>query len=120
MMVFLGKTPCAFRFVGGFLFTLALSVLASLICSMPINSHGSTVLAWGAGKSYAKPPDGTNYGQLLVPANLTNAAQVAVGWSQCLALKTNGAIESWGSNILGNAAFPAASIYEAVTCGQLH
>ncbi len=106
---------------------LPLLALAFLIYFIPLNSNGSTVVAWGAGKTVARPSDGINYGQSIIPADLTNAAMIASGWSQSEALLTNTTIESWGSNILGNADFPATNSattniynYESIACGKLH
>ena len=101
-----------------FVWMLVFVGIVSLSC------QGSTVVAWGAGKFVANPPDGTNYGQSIIPANLTNAVMVASGYSQSFALKSDGSIQNWGEDILAGEGFyndfPAGSNYESVACGQYH
>ena len=84
------------------------------------------VVAWGAGM-IIKPSDNNDFGQSIVPATLTNAAEVAGGWRNSLALKavatdTNGTLKGWGDDSLNQADFfPArGSNYVAIACGYLH
>ena len=90
-------------------FSLALDVRA-----------GTAVVAWGAGTFVSNPPDQNNYGQSMVPSNLTNAAQVAGGWRQSLAVKADGTLQGWGDDSVGQTDFPAGSNYVAIACGELH
>lgn len=79
---------------------------------------GSSVSAWGAGE-INDPSDGADYGQSIIPANLTNAVQVAAGGAHSLAVKADGTIEAWGDNTYGQLDFPAGTNYEAVAAGEL-
>src|SRR5262245_25981443 len=81
-----------------------------------------SVVAWGAGTFVANPPDDNNYGQSIVPADLTNAVLLAGGWRHSLALTANGTLRGWGDDSLGQTDFfPAgASNYLAIACGQQH
>lgn len=100
-----------------------LLVLSAAI--LPVAAQ-TRVVAWGAGM-IIKPSDNNDFGQSIVPAALTNAAEVAGGWRNSLALKTvatdtNGTLKGWGDDSLGQADFfPArASNYVAIACGYLH
>jgi len=81
----------------------------------------SNVVAWGAGMIY-NPADTNDYGQSIVPTDLTNAAMVAGGWWHSLALKADGTLEGWGDDSQGQTTFsPAgASNYVAIACGWWH
>jgi len=79
---------------------------------------GDLVVGWGEGKT-TNPADNYNYGQAMVPANLTNAVLVAGGWLHSLALKANGTLEGWGNDSLGQLDFPAGTNYQAIACGYL-
>ncbi|MBW8863482.1 MAG: immunoglobulin domain-containing protein, partial [Verrucomicrobia bacterium] len=48
-----------------------------------------------------------NFGLNIVPSDLTNAVAVAVGNSHAVALKSNGQIDVWGSNLSGQTSLPA-------------
>src|ERR1700761_4866265 len=99
-----GKTTSARRLARNSFSILPLLALAFLIYSVPLDSNGTTIVAWGAGKTVSKT-DGINFGQSIIPADLTNAAMIATGWSQSEALLTNGTMVFWGSNVV------------AVSCG---
>jgi alpha-tubulin suppressor-like RCC1 family protein len=95
---------------------------ASLLLIFAIGVHasaGTRVVAWGAGTIY-KPSDNNDFGQSIVPANLTNAVQVAGGWRHSLALKADGTIQGWGDDTVGQINFPEGSDYTAVACGVEH
>ncbi len=76
------------------------------------------VVAWGAG-AILFTNNNNDFGQCIVPAGLTNGAQVAGGWRHSLALKTDGTLEGWGDDSLGQVDFPATNNYLAIACGDL-
>jgi alpha-tubulin suppressor-like RCC1 family protein len=82
-------------------------------------SAGNQVIAWGAG-TIIKTSDGHDYGQSLIPANLTNAVQVAGGEWHSLALKSDGTLQGWGDDTLGQTYFLDTNNYVAIACGALH
>jgi len=82
-------------------------------------SAGTRVVAWGAGTIY-NPSDNNDFGQSIVPANLTNAVQVAGGWRHSLALKANGTVQGWGDDTVGQINFPDGDNYMAIACGVEH
>ncbi len=101
---------------------LILSVLLlALIRFIPTADAGPNVVAWGAGMIY-NPADTNDYGQSIVPTDLTNAVMVAGGWWHSLALKADGTLEGWGDDSQGQTSFyPAgASNYVAIACGWWH
>ncbi len=99
---------------------LALSgLLLVLAGSAPDVRAGSRVVAWGAGSFVASPPDLNDYGQSIVPANLTNAVLVAGGWRHSVALKAGGTLQGWGYDYFGQIDFPTGSNYAAIACGDL-
>src|SRR3981189_3386102 len=102
-----------------------LLLLATLIgaCDLAFNSRGAVhVAAWGAGKFVASPFDSFNFGQSIVPGDLTtNAAFITGGQWHSSALRTDGTIESWGSdsvNQIGGSV--GLSNLIAVAAGGLH
>jgi alpha-tubulin suppressor-like RCC1 family protein len=80
---------------------------------------GINVVAWGAGKT-VNTNSVNDYGQSIVPNNLTNAVQVAGGWQQSMVVKADGTLEGWGYDALGQTNFPAGSNYLCVACGDQH
>ena len=78
---------------------------------------GTSVVAWGAGKT-VNIGSTNDYGQSIVPQNLTNAVQVAGGWWHSIAVKADGTVQGWGDDRLGQLDLPAASNYVAVACGD--
>ncbi len=104
------------RPVGGWFFALAVLILP-LAGSVVTARAGTSVVAWGAGKTIN--PDSTNdFGQSIVPANLTNAVQVAAGWRHSMAVKADGTLLGWGYDGFGQTNFPAGSNYLCVACGE--
>src|SRR3954454_13581515 len=93
-------------------------LIISLLAHLP--ALGSNVVAWGAGTNVASPADFNNYGQSIVPANVTNAVSVAGGWRHSLALLQNGKVTGWGDDTLGQIDSPTGSNYIAISCGRLH
>src|SRR5262249_31327822 len=85
-------------------------------------SHAANhVVAWGAGTFVSKPPDYNNYGQSIVPSSLTNAIYVAGGWRHSLAIKSDGTLQAWGDDTIGQTDFwyePTNCI--SIACGRLH
>jgi hypothetical protein len=81
-------------------------------------SAGNSVVAWGAGK-IKKPSDNNDYGQSIVPANLTNAVLARGGWRHSLALKADGTLQGWGDDSLGQTDFSPANGFVAISCGDL-
>lgn len=84
------------------------------------SAMGSNVFAWGAGTNVASPPDYNDYGQSIIPTNLTNAIYVVGGWRHSLALLQNGKLRGWGDDSLGQIDLPSGSNYIAISCGRLH
>ena len=72
----------------------------------------------GAGKTY-KPADNNDFGQSIVPVNLTNAVEVAGGWHHSLALNADGTLQGWGDDSDFQTDFPATSNYVAIACGYV-
>jgi alpha-tubulin suppressor-like RCC1 family protein len=98
--------------------SIVLWIVISLLFHLP--ARASNVSAWGAGTNVANPPDYNDYGQSIVPANLTNAISVAGGWRHSLALLQNGKLRGWGDDELGQIDSPTNSNYISVSCGRLH
>ncbi len=94
-------------------------LMLALVNCPPAAGAGNQVVAWGAGKIF-KPSDNNDYGQSIVPSNLTNAVLVAAGWRHSMALKADGTLEGWGDDSLNQTNFPAGSNYISVACGDLH
>lgn len=81
--------------------------------------HAQTrVVAWGAGTTVNTSSE-NDYGQSIVPAGLTNAAEVAGGWRHSLAVKADGTVQGWGDDTFGQIDLPAGSNYVAAACGDL-
>ncbi len=119
VMNFPGETQRFSKSVRGWFFLLPLLTLAVAVFSWN-TCAGNQVAAWGAGKFVTDPPDEYDWGQSMVPADLTNAAEVAGGWQQSVALKSDGTLECWGGDNLGQTDFPPASNYTAIACGDNH
>jgi len=81
-------------------------------------SAGNPVVAWGAGK-VNNPADGHDFGQSIIPANLTNAVLVAAGLRHGVALKADGTLQGWGDDTAGQVDLPPGSNYVAIACGYL-
>ncbi len=58
---------------------------------------GGALEAWGAGRIVGS--DFPDYGQSIIPSSLRSAAALAGGWMHSLALKEDGTVAAWGSNI---------------------
>src|SRR5689334_12876008 len=99
---------------------LAFLIVIAFLSSAP--AHAATgVVAWGAGKFVSHPPDNNNYGQSIVPNSLTNAIYVAGGWRHSLAIRTDGTLQAWGDDTIGQTDFwyePTNCV--SIACGQLH
>src|SRR5438128_188160 len=67
-----------------------------------------TVMAWGRALQVGNGSTVDSYTAVPV-AGLTNVAAVSAGWTQVLALKTDGTVWVWGSNHW-NGAFPGYGI----------
>jgi hypothetical protein len=65
---------------------------------------GHEILVWGSQKTPNAP--------------LTNLTKIAAGMSHNLALKSDGSIVGWGSNISGEATPPAGNDFRAVAAGS--
>jgi Regulator of chromosome condensation (RCC1) repeat len=62
---------------------------------LPVAGLASTrVVAWGAGTFSANTP---NFGQCMVPSDLTNAIAIAAGCFHSLALTADGKVVTWRS-----------------------
>jgi alpha-tubulin suppressor-like RCC1 family protein len=61
------------------------SIACGYYHSLALNTNG-TVIAVGDDR----------YGQIEVPANLSNVVAIACGWFNCLALKSDGTVSAWG------------------------
>ena len=83
---------------------------------------GNQVLAWGAGTNVAMPPDQNDFGQSLIPTNLSNAVFVAGGWRFALALKADATIQGWGDDSFFQQDFPTNTngSYVTIAAGQFH
>lgn len=118
-MMTLTKTPARLPLSG--VFTFLLILFAALSPAYSANQ----VVAWGAG-TVVKIKDGNDFGQSIIPANLTNAVFVTAGWQFSLALKANHTIQGWGSDSFGETDFPTTNVlgsnyvYEAIACGEAH
>jgi len=94
----------------------ALFLLGESVCCA-----GNRVVAWGAGTFVSDPPDYNNYGQSIVPLNLTNPVYVAGGWRHSCAVTSDGRLQGWGDDTLGQIDFSQSkSNWVAVACGRLH
>ena len=100
-------------------FSFICVLLVGLIPAIPAAHAANTVVAWGAGR-VVNTTDNSDYGQSIIPANLTNAVMVAGGWRHSLALKADGTLLGWGDNTLGQTSFAPASNYLSIACGYLH
>jgi alpha-tubulin suppressor-like RCC1 family protein len=120
-MAFLRRIRGAPQSGKGFFFTLPILMAAFITFTWNARA-GTRVSAWGAGTFVSNPPDENDYGQSIVPANLTNTVQVAGGWLHSLALKADGTIQGWGDDSFGQTDFPEVSnyIFTAIACGDLH
>lgn len=75
------------------------------------------VLAWEAGTGYGIG----RYGETNVPADLTNAVEIAAGGFHSLALRQDGTVVAWGDNNFGQTNVPAGlSNVIAVAAGYYH
>jgi alpha-tubulin suppressor-like RCC1 family protein len=86
---------------------------------------GNHVIAWGAGTFITQNPnDVNNFGQSIVPPNLTNAVEVAGGWRHSVALTTAGTLVGWGADLELELDFPTGTNYctnySAIACGYIH
>src|SRR3974390_274864 len=81
---------------------------------------GTNAVAWGAGMVY-NPADTNDYGQSIIPTDLTNGVMVAGGWWHSLALKADGTLEGWGDDSQGQTSFflPGANDYLALALGRV-
>ena len=61
-----------------------------LFCLASKVYSSSSLTAWGAGTFVSLPADYNDFGQSIVPANLTNVVEVAGGGWHSLALLVNG------------------------------
>ena len=86
--------------------TNVIGIAAGLEHSLALRADG-TVLGWGVGNFVANPPDGRNYGQLIIPLGLSNVIAIAAGHVHSVALKADGKIAAWGGNFYGQASVPA-------------
>src|SRR5437868_4829356 len=101
--------------VTGRVFIFLLFGISLRVCAAP------DVIAWGAGKTI-HTADGNDYGQSIVPGNLTNAVCVAGGWIYSFALNSNGTLRGWGDDSLNQTDFPSSGVtnYVAISCGYYH
>jgi alpha-tubulin suppressor-like RCC1 family protein len=92
-----------------------IALVISIHClSFPALSLASTqVVAWGAGtNSTVYTP---NYGQCIVPVNLTNAIAIAAGYVHSLALTADGKVVTWSS---ADATMPPTTNAVAIAAGH--
>jgi hypothetical protein len=82
------KRLCSFR---GY---MAVAVAVHWVCSPALGFASTQVWAWGAGTISATTP---NFGQCIVPADLTNAIAIAAGCFHSMALKADGNVVTWSS-----------------------
>jgi alpha-tubulin suppressor-like RCC1 family protein len=104
-------------------FHIQIWLMALCWLSISAQSQGATrVFAWGAGKTATN--DFYNYGQSIVPTNLTDAVLVAGGWRHSMALRPDGTLLGWGNDTLGQLDYPTDTnhtyYYISVSCGYLH
>jgi alpha-tubulin suppressor-like RCC1 family protein len=95
-------------------------VLLALFGGVQKSFAGNHVVAWGAGTTNNPNKNYNEWGQSIVPADLTNAVLVAGGWAQSLALKADGTLEGWGGDFDRQIDFPTTSNYVAIACGYDH
>jgi len=76
------------------------------------SSSSGQVFSWGR----------NTYGQLNIPANLTNAAAICSGYQHCLALKSDSSLVAWGSGTNGQNAVPVwiSKNVVAIKAGYYH
>ena len=96
------------------------ALLALVAGSISTVWGGSRVVAWGAGTFVSNPADYNDYGQSIVPTDLTNAVQVAGSWRVSLALLPNGTVSGWGVDYFGQTNLLVTSNYVAIACGRQH
>ena len=82
-------------------------IAAGAYHSLALLSNGM-VVAFGAGTNI-NPSDGIDYGQSIVPANLSNVMAIAAGDLHSFALKNDGSFVAWGDNSSGQASVPNVS-----------
>lgn len=89
---------------------LPLAFLVILVFAVP--SRANQVFSWG--RNY--------FGQLNVPANLSNAVAISAGYQHCFALKSDGTLLGWGQNTNGqlNLPAPVSNNVVAVSAGAYH
>lgn len=101
----------------------AVAVAAGYRHALALKADG-TVAAWGNGTNvvYVNGSYKTNaYGQTQVPLGLANVVAVAAGDYHNLALKADGTVVAWGSNIGGQTNVPAsATNLIAIAAGSAH
>jgi len=100
------------------LFIVVSTIVWNLFVTIPSANAGNQVIAWGEGKTN-NPADVYDYGQAMVPSNLTNAVQVAAGRLHSLALKNDGTLQGWGCDLFRQLDFPTGSNYVAIACGNV-
>ena len=112
MRISLGKFCLPSRII---VFLVLCSLSISLrVCAAP------NIIAWGAGK-VINPSDGNDFGQSIVPGNLTNAVLASGGWAHSLALNSNHTLRGWGDDSLNQTDFfPSNADYIAISCGYYH
>ena len=94
----------------------------------PLYGGDLSALAVGAFHTLALRTDGTvlawgdnSYGQINVPAGLSNVTAIADGDNFCLTLKSDGTIVGWGDNGYGQASSPPGlSNVVAISAGPMH
>ena len=94
--------------------------LVALVFSSISTVFGGSVAAWGAGTKITSPADGLyNYGQSIPPAGTTNAAEIAAGGLQSLALLAGGKLQGWGDDGFHETNYFSlnSTNFIAVTCG---
>jgi len=99
--------------------TVLLAALLGGVCSVLPVFAGPNVAAWGAGTIY-NPGDDFDYGQSIVPPNVTNATEAAGGGEHSMALTSDGTLQGWGYDSEGQTDFPNTNTYLAVACGYYH
>lgn len=105
------------------------AVLCLFVGTLPVKA-GIRVVAWGAGTK-VDTNSVNQYGQSIVPTNLTNAVCVAAGWLHSLAIKSDGTVTGWGDDYFGQydfttgvtndyVAITATNDYVAIAASNLH